>query len=185
MGVVADRARTLYLPPLRVDVTVRDGVRLPAPVARLGRAIRTAALAADAPTPASVGIVLTDDRELTALNREHMHKSGPTDVLSFPLLPPEAFGRGNAGGGRAGPALFPAPAGVRATLGDIAISVERAIAQARYGAGGQDCRTRWAARDELLLLAVHGTLHLCGLDHAEPDEDRLMRALERQVLAAT
>jgi probable rRNA maturation factor len=37
--------------------------------------------------------------------------------------------------------------------------------------------------DELLLLAVHGTLHICGWDHAEPVEEAGMRAMERHVLA--
>jgi probable rRNA maturation factor len=181
---MADRARRLYAPPLRVDVTVRDGVRVPVALARLGRAIRAAALAAAAPTPASVGLVLTDDRELAQLNRTHMHTSGPTDVLSFPLLAPDSFGRGDHG---AHPrrAAFPVPPGARTALGDIAISVERAVAQAREGTGGQDCRTRWDAADELLLLAVHGTLHLCGFDHAEPEEDKAMRILERRVLATS
>ncbi|HZL14928.1 MAG TPA: rRNA maturation RNase YbeY, partial [Verrucomicrobiae bacterium] len=38
--------------------------------------------------------------------------------------------------------------------------------------------------DELRLLVVHGGLHLCGWDHAEPAEEAAMRALERTILAA-
>ena len=180
---MADRSRSVYVPPIRVDVTVRDGVHVPVPMARLVRAIRSAALAADAPRPASVGLVLTGDAELAALNREHMGKRGPTDVLSFPLLAPEAFHR-HAGSGRRD-ATFALPPRTRNALGDIAISVERAVEQAREGRGGQDCQTRWTASDELLLLAVHGTLHLCGFDHAEPAEDVAMRALERRILSET
>jgi probable rRNA maturation factor len=184
---VADRHRTLYVAPLRIDVTVRASVPVVVSLTHLARAIRDAALAAAAPLPASVGLVLSDDDELASLNMAHMGKSGPTDVLSFPMLPPDAFGRGDESGarGRARTAGYASPPGARTALGDIAISVERAIAQAREGLGGQDCRTRWGARDELLLLAVHGTLHLCGFDHATPDEDREMRALERTVLAAS
>jgi probable rRNA maturation factor len=183
MPFVADRVRRLYLSPLRIDVTVREGVPPVVALARLGRAIRAAALASGAPTPASVGLVLTDDAELAALNREHMGEPGPTDVLSFPLLPPEAFGREMTPRALALPAQgFILPPGVRTALGDIAVSVERAIAQARDGAGGQDNRTSWDARDELLLLVTHGTLQLCGWDHAEPDEDWAMRALEGRLL---
>jgi probable rRNA maturation factor len=204
MASVADRVRRLYLSPLRIDVTVRDGVPQGVPLARLGRAIRAAALASGAPTPASVGLILTDDAELAGLNREHMGKRGPTDVLSFPLLPPEAFPHGGGRGpdGREGSRLrdhrqsitsmvtgspgsahaFVLPPGVRTALGDIAVSVERAIAQAGDGSGGQDSHTAWDARDELLLLVTHGTLHLCGWDHAEPDEDWAMRALEGRLL---
>jgi len=202
MAVVVDQATRLYLPPLRLDVTVREGVPRIVPLARLGRAIRAAALASRAPMPASVGLVLTADAELASLNREHMGKRGATDVLSFPLLPPEAFRPEAAGdadpssmgdhrqpmppaSATVGPAeasSFVLPPGERVALGDIAVSVERAIAQARDGQGGQDASTAWDPRDELLLLVLHGTLHLCGWDHAEPDENRRMRALEWRLL---
>lgn len=178
-----DRSRSVYLPPIRVDVTVREGVHVPLPLARLVRAIRSAALAGAAPMPASVGLVLTDDAELATLNSRHMGKRGPTDVLSFPLLPPETF-RG-PDGSTPKAATFPLPPRARVALGDIAVSVERATEQARAGRGGQDCQTRWTAADELLLLAAHGTLHLCGFDHAEPAEDAAMRAQERRILAET
>jgi probable rRNA maturation factor len=42
----------------------------------------------------------------------------------------------------------------------------------------------WTAAEELLLLAVHGTLHVCGWDHAEPVEEAAMRAMERSVLGS-
>jgi hypothetical protein len=38
----------------------------------------------------------------------------------------------------------------------------------------------WSAADELRLLVVHGTLHICGWDHAAPEEEAAMRALERK-----
>ena len=63
-------------------------------------------------------------------------------------------------------------------LGDIVISVERAAEQAETGRGGQTGDVRWSAADELRLLATHGTLHICGWDHAEPAEETAMRALE-------
>jgi probable rRNA maturation factor len=74
------------------------------------------------------------------------------------------------------------PPGRRQHVGDIAISVERAVAQATAGRGGQTGNVRWAAMDELRLLAVHGTLHLCGWDHAEPEEEAAMRAMEQRLL---
>ncbi len=78
---------------------------------------------------------------------------------------------------------FALPPGLRAHLGDIIVSVERAIAQAADGRGGQTGDVRWTAAEELLLLTVHGTLHVCGWDHAEPVEEAAMRALERRVLS--
>ena len=83
--------RPHYLPPFRVDLEVRAGVPRLLPAASLARILRSALLAGGAPEPAAVGLVLSDDVELARLNVAHMGHRGPTDVLSFPLLPPEAI----------------------------------------------------------------------------------------------
>ena len=143
--------------------------------------------AAGAPRPASLGLILSGDGELAALNAAHMGESGPTDVLSFPLLPPDAFpshpGR-PAGETRATPVAFVLPPSARVHVGDIVVSVERAIAQAQAGAGGQTGDVQWAPADELRLLVTHGVLHVCGWDHAESVEASAMRALERRLRLA-
>ena len=169
--------RRLYRPPWRIDVDVRDGVASPLPIAALARAVAAALDAVPAPSPASIGLIRSDDAELAALNVEHMGKTGPTDVLSFPLLAPEAFAPG------AGVPDAPRPPGTRLHLGDVIVSVERALEQAREGRGGQTGDVRWTAAEELRLLVTHGTLHICGFDHAEPDEEAAMRALEQRLLA--
>ncbi len=176
--------RNLYRGPWRIDVTVRDGIAVSASIAGLGRAIAAAAEAGGAATPASIGLILSDDAELTRLNAVHLGTTGPTDVLSFPLLPPEAFPP-HPGGSRATGmiAAFPLPPRRRPNLGDIVISVERATEQATHGRGGQTGDIRWTPADELRLLVTHGTLHLCGWDHADPEEEAAMRALERRLLA--
>jgi probable rRNA maturation factor len=174
--------RAIYQPPWRIDVTIRDAVTSPIGSSTLARSIAAALSAAGAPSPASIGLILTDDPELAALNAAHMGKDGPTDVLSFPLLPPAAFPPHPGSVPGPGPvADFPLPPGRRPHLGDIVISVERAIEQAVQGRGGQTGDVRWSAADELSLLAVHGTLHVCGWDHAEPREEAAMRALERRL----
>jgi probable rRNA maturation factor len=170
--------RSVYISPWRVDVTVRDGVASPASIRRLAVAVGAALSAARAPSPASIGLILSDDAELSELNETHMGVEGPTDVLSFPLLPPESF----RGGGGAAP-IPPGPPGRRLHLGDIVVSVERAAEQAEEGRGGQTGDVRWSAADELLLLVTHGALHLCGWDHAEPADEAAMRALEERLLA--
>jgi probable rRNA maturation factor len=193
--------RAFHLPPWRIDLTVRPGVPRIVPAVALARTIRTALEAAGAPRSASIGLILTDDREMTDLNATHMGQAGPTDVLSFPLLPPEVFpgheGRpGHAGAtpvaleaaGVAGTAAaaaaidFPLPPGARLHLGDIVVSVERAVEQADRGRGGWTGDVRWSPADELRLLVTHGTLHVCGWDHAEPVEEAAMRLLERRLL---
>lgn len=90
---------------------------------------------------------LTDDTELAALNLGFLATEGPTDVLAFPA---EEVGY----------------------VGDIAISVPRALAQAPGGAGSA----------ELRLLAVHGLLHCLGHDHGEADEAAAMTAATRDLL---
>ena len=181
-----DAVRSLYRPPWRVDLTIRPS----APRVLSGKALADlVAQALDvtgAPAPASIGVILADDAELAGLNATHMGADGPTDVLSFPLLPSEAYpvhpGR-STGGPRAG--AFPLPPGSRPHLGDIVVSVERAIEQATAGHGGQASDQRWAPADELRLLLVHGVLHVTGWDHADEIEGAAMRALEQELLATT
>jgi probable rRNA maturation factor len=163
-------ARSIYLPPWRVDVTTRTGTKSPLPATDLARAVASALEAAGAPSPGSVTVVLTDDEELADLNAAHMGHEGPTDVLSFPMLEPGSF-----------PSRGP-KAARRVHIGDIAISVERAQEQAIEGRGGQTGDVRWSTSDELRLLVTHGTLHLCGMDHAEPADEAGMRIVERGLL---
>jgi probable rRNA maturation factor len=178
--------RAVYRGPWRVDLTVRDGVTAPIAGNALARAVTDALHAGGAPSPASIGLILSDDTELAALNEAHLGVTGATDVLSFPLLPPDAFpGHPGAAARAAGAAFsFALPPGRRTHLGDIVISVERAMAQAQAGRGGQTGDIRWSPADELRLLAIHGTLHVCGWDHADPTEEAAMRALESLVLGA-
>ncbi len=178
---------SIYLPPWRIDVTTRPGVRCPISAARLAREAAAALTAAGAPRPASLGLVLSDDRELAGLNSAHLGQRGPTDVLSFPLLELSAFpahaGQDHSARAPARPA-FALPPRSRMHLGDVVVSVERAIEQAEQGRGGQTGDAGWSAADELRLLVVHGVLHICGWDHAEAAEEAAMRAIERDLLAA-
>ena len=182
----------------RITITIREGIPVTLTRAEIARVAAATLSRAGAPTGASLSMVLTDDAELTELNETHLGHEGPTDVLSFPLLPPEAFpphaGRTSdphaerrhdphgAGAVSQSPS-FVLPPRSRTHLGDIAISVERAAAQAAEGRGGQTSDVRWSTAHELRLLVTHGTLHICGWDHADPIEEAAMRALERLVLA--
>jgi probable rRNA maturation factor len=175
-----DARRSIYLAPWRIDITTRAGMRSPLSGAAIARGVAEALTTAHAPAPGSVTVVLTDDEELAELNETHMGHDGPTDVLSFPMLEPEAFDRS---GGKRPKRAPPTARRPRTHIGDIAISVERAAEQAEQGRGGQTGDVRWSVGDELRLLVTHGTLHLCGWDHAEPAEEQAMRALERELLA--
>lgn len=161
------------------------------PDLRLAQVASRSLAAASAPTPASLGLILAGDDELAALNAEHMGHQGPTDVLSFPLLPASAYPphRGQAHSARVPEspisAGFVLPPGRRMHLGDVVVSVQRAVEQAREGRGGQSGDVRWSSADELRLLVVHGVLHVCGWDHARRAEGDAMRTLERTLLGVT
>ena len=88
--------------------------------------------------------LITGDAELRRLNGQFRGKDYPTDVLSFPTDGPE--------------------------LGDIAISMQRARAQAR--------EWKHEVEDEIRILMLHGVLHLLGMDH-ETDSGQMKRTENR------
>jgi probable rRNA maturation factor len=177
-------------PRVRVVRRRRGGVRLAA--AELQSLVERALRACDAPRHGEATVTLVDDRAIARLNATHMGERGATDVLSFPLLEPTAYpARSGTARRAAHPSLtLSRHRGVRAAvdapvaLGDILISVDRALVQAREGRGGPDGRTSWSAADEVRLLAVHGALHLCGWDHRTPTARREMFALQERILRA-
>ena len=109
-------------------------------------------------TELSILMVGTD--VMTELHVQWMDEPGPTDVLSFPMdeLRP----------GREGDVT---PAGL---LGDVVLCPEVAAAQA--------VKAGHSTEEEMLLLTTHGILHLLGYDHAEPEEEKEMFALQRKLL---
>jgi probable rRNA maturation factor len=111
---------------------------------------------------ADVSVLLVDSDTMAALHQQWMDLPGPTDVMSFPMDELEPGGRPDAP--EPGPSM----------LGDIVLCPEFAAQQAN--AAGH------TLGQELALLTVHGVLHLLGYDHAEPDEEKEMFALQRQLL---
>ena len=109
---------------------------------------------------AELAIVLVDEGAMEQLHVQWMDEPGPTDVLSFPM---DEL--------RPGTEDLPTPAGL---LGDIVLCPQVAIGQAE-SAGH-------STLEELFLLTTHGLLHLLGFDHAEPDEEKEMFGLQRDLL---
>jgi len=136
---------------VNVEVIVRPDVLELLSEVECQRTLARSVAAAGAPEGATVTLTLSDDAELARLNKTHMGKGGPTDVLSFPLLPPSAFPQhpGQEPSLREDVAAFPLPPGEAVHLGDIIVSVERAIEQANDGAGGQTGDVSWEPADEL------------------------------------
>ena len=122
-----------------------------------GRAVKRAVevtLKVEGAEDREVSILLTDDREIHALNRDFRGVDKPTDVLAFALDEAE-------------------DGAIDPSLGDVVISVECARRQASS--------RRTSLDTELELLVVHGTLHLLGYDHDAPEAARRMRNRTRAV----
>lgn len=111
------------------------------------------------PDEMELALLLVDVETMAALNRQHMGKDGPTDVLAFPIDEPGET-----------------PPGPPAILGDVVLCPTVAASQAvEHGK---------TTRDELQLLTVHGVLHLLGMDHADPVGEAEMFGLTEELLAA-
>lgn len=109
---------------------------------------------------ADLCIKLVDEGAMETLHVQWMDLPGPTDVMSFPmdeLRPGREEEEPEEG-----------------VLGDIVLCPGVAARQA--------AEAGHATAEELLLLTTHGLLHLLGFDHAEPDEEREMFELQRQLL---
>ncbi|UJP10896.1 rRNA maturation RNase YbeY [Microbacterium sp. KUDC0406] len=109
---------------------------------------------------AEVAIVLVDEGAMESLHVQWMDEPGPTDVLSFPM---DEL--------RPGSEDHPTPPGL---LGDIVLCPQVAESQAQTAGH--------TLMDELILLTTHGLLHLLGFDHAEPDEEREMFGLQKELI---
>ena len=120
-----------------------------------------------------VSLLFVDEDAIAALNEQFLGKSGPTDVLSFPIEDePGPSGRSPDLGG-SGPGTSPEE-GSLTLLGDVVICPTVAAANAAEHGVSLD--------DELALLVVHGLLHLLGMDHEDDAEAERMEALEQELL---
>ena len=109
---------------------------------------------------AELAIVLVDEAAMEQLHVQWMDEPGPTDDLSFPM---DEL--------RPGTDDAPTPAGL---LGDIVVCPQVAEAQAKTAGH--------SVLDEMKLLTAHGLLHLLGFDHAEPEDEREMFGVQRDIL---
>ena len=104
-----------------------------------------------------LSILIVNDQEMTKLNKRYLHRSGPTNVISFPM--------------HEGPFGSVTPN----LLGDVVISIDAAARE------GRDAAITTEARFDQLL--VHGILHLFGFDHeGTSDMAETMRAKEKELL---
>lgn len=147
--------------PVLVNVQVPPQYEPVIDQAQLRAAVAAAVRSQGWEEQSEVVVVIVSDEEMRTLNFEFRDSDVPTDVLSFP---------GTLGEG------FVTPEGYGGYLGDVVISYPRAEEQARQ-AGHPVAR-------ELQLLAIHGVLHLMGLDDADEAGWRRMVEAQEAVLAS-
>ena len=118
-----------------------------------------------------INVLVTDDKGIQIINRESRDLDKPTDVLSFPMFqltpgdPPTDW------------LEYEDPATGMVPLGDMCISLERAVAQAQeFG---------HSTRREVGYLTIHSMLHLLGYDHLDEGEmKKQMRSREEAIAAS-
>lgn len=106
-----------------------------------------------------VSVSIIRDNEIKKLNQEFRDINAPTDVLSFPMI--EDFNQ----------SFLP---DITYSLGDIVISYERAVAQAK--------EYNHSLERELGFLTVHSVLHLLGYTHETKEEEEEMNQIQTRIL---
>ena len=120
--------------------------------------------------PCEINVLVTNDEGIQTSNKASRNIDKPTDVLSFPMFnltagaPPQDWGE------------YIDPGTGLCPLGDMCISLERAVAQAKeYG---------HSTKREVGYLTIHSMLHLLGYDHMdEGEQKRRMRSREEAIAA--
>ncbi len=120
--------------------------------------------------PCEINILITDDKGIQAINMASREIDKPTDVLSFPMFTLEAGNPPSCWDSYIDPETKMCP------LGDMAISLEQAIAQAKeFG---------HSTRREVGYLTIHSVLHLLGYDHMDDGPQKAQMRQREEVIAA-
>ena len=134
----------------------KRGLGHPETAALVKKAAAAALRAEGVDEPCEIGVTLTNDEGIHAINREQRGVDRPTDVLSFPIDEMDYDTN-------------------RRYLGDMVLSLERAEAQGEEYGGG--------FKHEAQYLTVHSVLHLLGYDHLDEGEEKAqMRAREKAIM---
>lgn len=120
--------------------------------------------------PCEINVLVTNDEGIQTINKASRNIDKPTDVLSFPMFnltagaPPQDWSE------------YIDPGTGLCPLGDMCISLERAVSQAKeYG---------HSTKREVGYLTIHSMLHLLGYDHMdEGEQKRQMRSREEAIAA--
>ena len=139
------------------DVSAAVGVPTPASIEQWVQQVLSNQLGAK-PFP-ELSILVVDEQAISELNETYRHKSGPTNVLSFPFEAPPGLPEEEAD----------------ALLGDIVICAQIVATEAQQQ--HKNLQAHWAH------MVVHGVLHLLGYDHLNNEDAEQMESLEIQLLS--
>lgn len=139
---------------MTIEVTNTSGQLVPA--TEITSLMTFALLALNLNPECEINVSFVDDAYMTELHIKWMDEPGTTDVLSFPMDMPETDGEA-------------------VTLGDIVISPVVAADQA--------IKQGHSTEHEIFILATHGLLHIIGYDHADPEEEKVMFALQEKIVS--
>jgi len=139
------------------DVSAAVGVPTPASIEHWVQQVLSKQLGAK-PFP-ELSIQVVDEQAISELNETYRHKSGPTNVLSFPFEAPPGLPEEEAD----------------ALLGDIVICAQIVATEAQQQ--HKNLQAHWAH------MVVHGVLHLLGYDHLNNEDAEQMESLEIQLLS--
>lgn len=149
-----------------IDIKIKRGLGCSFSRTWLKNIIRDVLTSEKIAAPVSVSLLITDDRQIHQMNRKYRGIDSPTDVLSFALTEKAAD---------AAEIDFPPEQDGIINLGEIVISFPRVVSQA--AARGV------TVEDEMILMIVHGMLHLLGYDHNCDSDARIMSRREKTVIS--
>lgn len=138
---------------MTIEITNKSGELVPTESVR--NLLQNSLLELNLNPECEVNLVFVDVTEMTELHIKWMDEGGPTDVLSFPMD-------------------MPGDVNDAVTLGDIVISPVVAAQQAATAGHSTD--------HEIFILAAHGLLHILGYDHANAADEKVMFALQEDLV---
>ena len=156
---------------MEINVLIEDGLEGCLEATGLQSIAKQVLLAQGAHSSTELGLVITDQAKVQQLNLRYLGRDEPTDVLAFSMLPESPTGTEDKND--SSPFVVP-PDGVT-RLGEVIISCPQAIIQAK--------EHQHSVKKEIAILIVHGTLHLLGYDHNNPELERQMRTREIEILS--
>jgi len=144
----------------QIDIRIDEPFQEPVQESWVRQAVREVVISEGSSDPVELSLLITDDTTLHELNRTYRGIDKTTDVLAF------AFQEDTE---------FPSISDGITHLGEVIISCPQAAKQAE--------EMGHSLQNEVVVLVVHGVLHLLGYDHESSEDDEQMRSIESEILA--